>query len=204
MEKKEAAMAKQEPLTPIRKEYINRFLLLITFLLMIAIPAASMLLYHYLDQPLGEDYIKALARLTDMRSELLKGILISVSLQLCLTSFGIGLLTIFWTHKIAGPMYRLRLWLNQVSHGKITRFSSLRKNDQLKELPDLINSGLQALLLNSDKLRQEISENRVKVEKIMAKFDLNHDIDLYALSNLKKGLLSLNERIKQISGCHKI
>ncbi len=45
----------------------------------------------------------------------------------------IGLLGIYFTHKVAGPIYKMKMLLKQVGDGKLTFHGSLRKGDELQE-----------------------------------------------------------------------
>jgi methyl-accepting chemotaxis protein len=45
----------------------------------------------------------------------------------------IGLLGIFFTHKVAGPIYKMKLLLRQVGAGKLNFKGGLRKGDELQE-----------------------------------------------------------------------
>ncbi|MGH7285982.1 MAG: hypothetical protein ACRELY_31060 [Polyangiaceae bacterium] len=44
----------------------------------------------------------------------------------------IGLLGIYFTHKVAGPIYKMKLLLKQVGDGKLTFRGGLRKGDELQ------------------------------------------------------------------------
>jgi methyl-accepting chemotaxis protein len=48
----------------------------------------------------------------------------------------IGLLGIYFTHKVAGPVYKMKMLLRQVGDGKLVFHGSLRKGDELKEFFD--------------------------------------------------------------------
>lgn len=44
-----------------------------------------------------------------------------------------GIMGIYTTHKIAGPIYKMKLLLRQVAGGKLTFHATLRKGDELQE-----------------------------------------------------------------------
>jgi nitrogen fixation/metabolism regulation signal transduction histidine kinase len=48
----------------------------------------------------------------------------------------IGLLGIYFTHKVAGPIFKMRRLLRQVGEGKLVFSERLRKGDELKEFFD--------------------------------------------------------------------
>ena len=45
----------------------------------------------------------------------------------------IGMLGIYFTHKVAGPIYKMKLLLKQVGDGKLTFRGGLRKGDELQD-----------------------------------------------------------------------
>jgi len=57
-------------------------------------------------------------------------------LLIVLTVYGVGVAI---THQIAGPLYRMEIYLRAVKSGEATEACRLRRNDQLHEFCDLLN-----------------------------------------------------------------
>jgi nitrogen fixation/metabolism regulation signal transduction histidine kinase len=51
--------------------------------------------------------------------------------------FLIGVLGIYFTHKVAGPIYKMKLLLNQVAEGRFKVNAKLRKGDELQDFFDV-------------------------------------------------------------------
>jgi nitrogen fixation/metabolism regulation signal transduction histidine kinase len=51
--------------------------------------------------------------------------------------FVIGVLGIYFTHKVAGPIYKMKLLLNQVADGRFKVNAKLRKGDELQDFFDV-------------------------------------------------------------------
>jgi nitrogen fixation/metabolism regulation signal transduction histidine kinase len=51
--------------------------------------------------------------------------------------FLIGVLGIYFTHKVAGPVYKMKLLLKEVADGKLRVAARLRKGDELQEFFDV-------------------------------------------------------------------
>jgi nitrogen fixation/metabolism regulation signal transduction histidine kinase len=51
--------------------------------------------------------------------------------------FVIGVLGIYFTHKVAGPIYKMKLLLKQVADGRLNVNSKLRKGDELQDFFDV-------------------------------------------------------------------
>lgn len=82
----------------------------------------------------GEDAIAQL--------KLLNGIIGRTSVLAVAITFGLAL---FFSHFIAGPIYRFEKTLEQMRDGDLTATVKLRKFDELKEVADLFNQMLASL-----------------------------------------------------------
>jgi methyl-accepting chemotaxis protein len=56
---------------------------------------------------------------------------------LALMVFVVGVLGIYFTHKVAGPVHKMKRLLNQVSEGKLRVTARLRKGDELQDFFDV-------------------------------------------------------------------
>ena len=67
----------------------------------------------------------------------------------------IGLLGIYFTHKVVGPIYKMKLLLRQVGDGKLTFRGGLRKGDELQDFFEVFASMVEQL--KRDKRRRSSS-----------------------------------------------
>ncbi len=86
--------------------------------------------------------------------------------QLIFLAFLIAIASIFVSHKIAGPVYRLEHNLRAMAKGDLTLVSKLRKNDEFQSLAD----SLEEL---TKKLNEEFRNNRELLEKISSSSNLD-------------------------------
>ncbi len=63
----------------------------------------------------------------------------------------IGLLGIYFTHKVAGPVYKMKMLLRQVGDGKLVFHGSLRKGDELKDFFDAFATMVEKLRARQQK-----------------------------------------------------
>lgn len=61
------------------------------------------------------------------------------------------------THKIAGPLYRIREVLKSVKRGKLTEKVSLRSGDYLRTEAQVVNEAIQSIHVKIEGLRQNTS-----------------------------------------------
>jgi nitrogen fixation/metabolism regulation signal transduction histidine kinase len=70
----------------------------------------------------------------------------------------IGMLGIYFTHKVAGPIYKMKLLLKQVGDGKLTFQGKLRKGDELQDFFETFTSMVENLRDRQAKEVAELSE----------------------------------------------
>lgn len=83
------------------------------------------------------------------------------------------LLTIFFSHKLAGPVYRLEVAMNRVLEGDYTEEVRLRDGDQLTNLAELLNEVIAHAGVTMQKLA--LAKDSDEKEKILKKVNLPLD-----------------------------
>lgn len=83
------------------------------------------------------------------------------------------LLTIFFSHKLAGPVYRLEVAMNRVLDGDYTEEVRLRDGDQLTNLAALLNEVIAQAGVTMQKLA--LAKDSDEKEKILEKVNLPLD-----------------------------
>jgi hypothetical protein len=146
--------------------YRRRFLLRLGGALLLTILLTTLGLYLHLNRPFGGDYLVAITELDRLRLAVRWAVTISVLVQLAVFSLLIFLISLFWTHKIAGPLYRLRLTFERLADGDWTPMAKVRDGDQLQGIPSVLNEGLTALRKNAAAREKELELLRDEIEKI--------------------------------------
>ena len=103
------------------------------------------------------------AQLVLQQQQLLNGqrtMLYSLVGALTLMVVLIGLLGIYFTHKVAGPIYKMKMLLRQVGEGKLKFEGRLRKGDELQ-------SFFEAFAVMVDRLRERKAKEIEQLEKAM-------------------------------------
>ncbi len=77
----------------------------------------------------------------------------------------IGLLGIYFTHKVAGPIYKMKLLLGQVGAGKLNFQGKLRKGDELQDFFEAFANMAEQLKARQAK---EVSELELAIEAATA------------------------------------
>lgn len=96
--------------------------------------------------------------------EMLKGINVVLIRNLVLVSPFIFLLGILFSHRIAGPLYRIEKTLYEIGRGDLTLKIKLRDGDELSDLAGIVNE-------MSDKMNQFISSNKKAISEVQKNLD---------------------------------
>ncbi len=147
-------------------DYRRRFLLRLGGGLLLIILLSTLGLYLYLNRSFGGNYLLAITELDRLRLAVRWAVTISVLVQLAVFSLLIFLVSLFWTHKIAGPLYRLRLTFERLADGDWTPMAKVRDGDQLQGIPPILNAGLTTLRENTAVRQKELEVLQDEIEKI--------------------------------------
>lgn len=153
----------------VEKEFKLRFGLKFCLFTVAGFLVMSVFLYTVMSKSLGGDYATAIYTIYDLKINIFSlvfasfysiGILVFIALS-------IAAISVFFSHKMAGPVYRLEKDLERVSAGDLTVETRLRDRDQLMLLAEQQNRMVRSLnhivRANLDALADiEKSEKRVR------------------------------------------
>ena len=88
---------------------------------------------------------------------ILPAVLLSSALTIALIGIATIAMTLFTSHRIAGPLYRVEKDLEEVASGDLAKRINLRKNDELKMLAQNLNNIIQRLGSDIGKIKTTIS-----------------------------------------------
>lgn len=113
-----------------------RFMLIFCIVTVTAISLASLLFYFLTYRELTHDYGQAFFALQSVKKAIFP--LLFASIQsvalLAIVSIGIAVVSLLYSHKIAGPIYRFEKSLKAVRTGDLTCVVRLRANDQIASI----------------------------------------------------------------------
>lgn len=145
---------------PIRTDFTAGFQ--IRFILAMALGAflTTLAIYFYFDEGLGASYFDALTIFSTIDNALTSSLILTFCLQLFLIFLLTIVLTLFVTHKIAGPVFRYEDSLTKILAGDLTCNVRTRDGDQLKALVDSMNlwqNSLRETYLGAEKLESALA-----------------------------------------------
>ena len=137
-----------------------RILLAIQIILAVIGLVASAILYIFLDRDLTANFFSAHITLQNVREMLFPSLFI-INIVLLVMS---GVINIFFSHRIAGPAYRISAVLKKIAKGDWTQKVFLRKGDYLQELAGALNATVDDTVSNLQRVENAFNELQKALE----------------------------------------
>lgn len=106
-----------------------------------------------------QKYLRTFSNNRDFRKNLMSSLLWVFGIGVFLVVIQIVLLTIFFSHKVAGPVYRFEKVCNNIINGIYTDEIRLRQGDEMQNLARLFN---EALKCTRERLQIKESDNQLQ------------------------------------------
>lgn len=94
-------------------------------------------------------------------------------IQLVVFVFVLVLVTVFLSHRVAGPLVNLEKSLARVAEGDLTTRLQLRPHDQLKDIRDTFNHAITSLHARISTERGRVKEVRILLDQLVATQNLS-------------------------------
>jgi methyl-accepting chemotaxis protein len=163
-----------------------RLLLGFAVLVLILVVIASGLFYVLANRQLSSEYYKAHSTLRYVMQNLLPWLLLVNLAGILVALF----LAVFYTHRIAGPAYRIEQELRKIGQGILTTRVRTRRKDQLKGLESEIN-----------RVARELEQGILQVKASLLKLESNRADLERATSTGKMSESELQQLVRQIRAC---
>jgi len=120
------------------KSYFNSFVLKSTLLFVGAalLTAAG---FYFFSQERGSSYAESYKLMAELNRVLVSKSLVLFSFTLLLSIAGIIIISIIYSHRVAGPLHKLGLHARKISSGDLAAVAHLRTHDVLHLLADDLN-----------------------------------------------------------------
>lgn len=148
-----------------RKKYINppfqnQFIFQFVALLVLGFVAFGFSLYFYSQQTLTTAFIHSKLRVMNTGQFLLPALILMMLVVTAVVSFILSIRLLLFSHRIAGPLYRLEKSAEAVGRGDLALKIKLRDGDQLQEVARAMDGMVQDL--RSRALRVQKQSERLR------------------------------------------
>jgi len=182
----------------IRKNHARNFLIILLLILFAGTAASAVILYLDIYRPLNTHYSAILTIMTGVKDTLIMKSLKINALFFLLIAAGVGILTLLYTHRIAGPLYRIQLYAKSVSEGKLDTELTFRRKDAVTTFAESLNAMRKNYGGSVSRLSSEVQALKNSVRDLRETTDRHDGSD----SEFKK-LSSIDSTIKNIIETYK-
>ncbi|MDY6842810.1 MAG: hypothetical protein SVW57_01775 [Thermodesulfobacteriota bacterium] len=144
----------------VKKEFQVAFIMKFCLLLVVGILISTGLLFLFSQSSLTSSFQNSKLVIENTGLAILPSVVYTNLIIFALLSMVTVLLTLFISHKIAGPMFRFEKELKEIAQGNLTQKILLRKKDQINEIADCLNN-------MTESLREKVFRIRTEVEGIL-------------------------------------
>lgn len=156
----------------ITKGYLTRLVLLALAVFIAGTALSAVFIYLDLHRPLGSHYSAILSTVTEIKETLIIRTL-KINAIFCSMIFaGTVVLGIIYTHRIAGPLYRIRQYAKEVGMGRLDADIKFRRKDAIHVFAESLNDMTQSykdrvtmLASGIRQLKAAVAEHRSLMEK---------------------------------------
>jgi len=141
----------------IKKDFQAKFILKFCLLLLAGVALSAGLLFLFSQDTLTSSFQQSRLVIENTSWAILPAVLYTGLITLALLTIATIFVTLFISHKIAGPMFRFEKELKDIGQGDLTKKVMLRRKDQTAELARCINDMTAGL-------REKIVDIRTGVE----------------------------------------
>lgn len=142
----------------VQREFQLKFILKFCILLLIGIVISTGLLLLFSRGTLTSSFEQSRLTIEDTASAILPVAVYVNLVTLGLISLAAIGVTLFVSHKLAGPLFRYERELNQIGSGDLTKDIQIRKNDQIRALASSLNQMTASLHEKVLLIRKDVEE----------------------------------------------
>jgi methyl-accepting chemotaxis protein len=187
-----------KPRDVISKIYLRNFLFMLLVILLSSTAISALVLYFNIHKPLNTHYSAIVMIISELNDIILVKTLTISAVFSVLAAIALFLLGIFYTHKIAGPLYRIKMAAKSISMGDLGTKIILRRKDVIQPFAESLNSmtenysnKIRILDVEADKLHSTITEL-----KSLTKDGKESDTAIRRVSDMENQINSLINDIK--------
>lgn len=179
----------------INRRFKIRFIAVIVLILIVAFSISAAFFYFYTNKELGETYTQKIYAITQFKTIVIKDTLFIFIPPVIVAIIFIVITIILYTHRIVGPLVRIRTVTRELSEGNFDIVVNFREKDAIRALADSLNN---AALKYKERysrlgsLLEEISKDTDEMYQFIEKGDAE------AIEDKRKRILKKTEEIKNM------
>ena len=129
----------------IKKEFQFKFILKFCLIILVGVIFSTGLLFLFSQGTLTSSFQQSRLVIKNTASAILPAVIYTNLITLGLITLATIIVTIFISHKIAGPLFRFEKDLKEIGEGDLTKNIGLRKKDQITDMAVSLNKMIASL-----------------------------------------------------------
>ena len=182
----------------ISKIYLRNFLFMLLVILLSSTAISAMVLYLNIHKPLDTHYSAIVMIISELHDTILIKSLTISAISSIVTAIALFSLGIFYTHKIAGPLYRIKMAAKSIIKGDLGTKIILRRKDVIQPFAESLNAmtttyneKIRTIHVEVDRLKDTITELKSSAES-----GKNRDDKLKKISDMESHINKVIHSIK--------
>ncbi|RMG74424.1 MAG: methyl-accepting chemotaxis protein [Nitrospirae bacterium] len=176
----------------IPKHYPTSLLTKIALFLFLGVVAGGSFLYYSSHVLIGGSYLQGLKTIITFKQLIIKKSILIYLLASVFILIGIVVLTVLYSHRVAGPLYRLSVSAKRITEGDLTLKVRLRERDALHPLADSFNELTEAYRRRIIHLKDAIQQIKGASESV------DRAIREEQTEELQRAIDELSERVRNL------
>ncbi len=146
------------------KAYMRWLIIRLGAGLAVSIFISTILLGWILYAPFHGDYASIFKGLSQVHQRVSMAVIFTGFVQGASSGLAVFICLLFWTHRVAGPVFRLKHSFKQLENGNFRLRIRLRKKDQLQEFATLLNEGIGSTRRSWKELGREVEDLKKELQ----------------------------------------
>ncbi|MEK6680117.1 MAG: methyl-accepting chemotaxis protein [Nitrospirota bacterium] len=142
----------------IKKEFQSKFIIKFCLIVILGTIISGIILFAYTNQRLGNTYLESLNALKVLNDNLISNLIYTSLITVIFISIVTIVITLFASHKIAGPLYRLERSTEAIGNGNFMLETRLRENDEITGVASALNEMAGKLCSKMIDIKKELKE----------------------------------------------
>ena len=170
----------------IKKKFQRDFILKFCALVVIGAVISGLIVYAMSRATVTTTFENTRLVIKSTADFILPAVLLSSLVMIALVGLATVAVTLFTSHRIAGPLYRLEKDVERIREGDLSVRFAIRRNDELQALPAILNDMVGALKSRISNMKRAADEAEAMLDKGAL------GVAKTKLSELKTGLFEFN------------
>lgn len=170
----------------INKKYQIGFILHFCISVLAAALFSALIFHLYTYRDLGSSHYQAILTLHGLKQNILPAMVLTGGIVIIFTTLAVLLITLFSSHKIAGPIYKLEKSLEAIGNGELNLRIRFRRHDAVERLASDLNEAMENLDIKISDISRNLKEIRKEAEALRSNPEQSPAILMEKIGLVKK------------------